>query len=76
MGRGKAIYRDASCNALRLVGTHQDITERKQTEKALRESEQRQAEKALRESEDFLNRTGDMAQVGGWELDLNTMKVF
>lgn len=192
LGRGKAIYRDASGNALRLVGTHQDITERKQTEQALRESEQRlalatesagigiwdwdiitdemiwdkrifhlygidkipeyygleywqnclhpddrdstveacqaavrgekeydvefriqwpdgtirwmkgdgvvlrddggtpirmlgtnyditeqrQAEKALRESEDFLNRTGDMAQVGGWELDLNTMKVF
>ena len=64
LGRGKAIYRDASGNALRLVGTHQDITERKQTEQA------------LRESEDFLNRTGDMAQVGDWELDLNTMKVF
>ena len=46
-----------------LVVRTEDITERKNIEKA------------LRESEDFLNRTGDMAQVGGWEVDLDTMKV-
>jgi PAS domain S-box-containing protein len=38
-------------------------------------TEMKRAETALRESEDFLNRTGDMAQVGGWEVDLDTMKV-
>ena len=38
-------------------------------------TEQKRTEEALRESEDFLNRTGDMAQVGGWEVDLDTMKV-
>ncbi|EMS79690.1 PAS domain-containing hybrid sensor histidine kinase/response regulator [Desulfotignum phosphitoxidans] len=44
-------------------GTIQDITNK------------RQAEEALRESEDFLNRTGDMARVGGWEVDLDTNRV-
>jgi hypothetical protein len=34
------------------------------------ESERNQVEAALRESEDFLNRTGVMAKVGGWKLDL------
>ena len=38
-------------------------------------AEHKRTEEALRESEDFLNRTGDMAKVGGWEVDLNTMKV-
>ena len=38
-------------------------------------TERKRGEEALRESEDFLNRTGDMAQVGGWEVDLETMKV-
>ena len=49
-----------------LVGTGNistDITERKKVEDA------------LRESEDFLNRTGDMAKVGGWEVELESQKV-
>ena len=33
------------------------------------------SEDALRESEDLLNRTGEMAQVGGWEVDLDTSRV-
>ncbi|WP_045222786.1 PAS domain S-box protein [Desulfonatronum thioautotrophicum] len=32
LGRGRAVERDASGRAIRLIGTHQDITERKRTE--------------------------------------------
>ncbi|RJX34781.1 MAG: PAS domain S-box protein [Desulfurivibrio sp.] len=39
LGRGKAISRDARGRALRMIGTHVDITERKRTEEALRASE-------------------------------------
>ncbi len=37
--RGKVIIRNADGRALRMVGTHIDMTERKQAEEALRESE-------------------------------------
>ena len=40
------------------VGTVEDVTEA------------RQAQRRLRDSEDFLDRTGRVAGVGGWELDL------
>ncbi len=38
-------------------------------------TEQRRAEQALRASEKFLDRTGRLAGVGGWQLDLETRKV-
>lgn len=41
LGRGKAASRDADGKAIRMVGTHQDITARKQAEEALLESERR-----------------------------------
>lgn len=55
--------KDASGRIMGAVEIGRNITDRKRDEKI------------LRESEDFLNRTGDMAKVGGWEVDLNTMKV-
>jgi two-component system, cell cycle sensor histidine kinase and response regulator CckA len=39
LGRGEAVFRDLSGKALRMIGTHQDITERKQADEALRKSE-------------------------------------
>lgn len=41
LGRGRAAARDSLGKAIRLVGTHADITERKQAEQALKESNQR-----------------------------------
>lgn len=41
LGRGKAVSRDASGQATRMIGTHVDITERKRAEEALLASEER-----------------------------------
>lgn len=41
LGRGAAVERNGEGKALRLIGTHQDITERKLTEQALQNSESR-----------------------------------
>ncbi|KIE43192.1 PAS domain S-box protein [Geobacter anodireducens] len=63
LGRGSAVNRDSRGKALRLIGTHQDITERKQTEETIgklnRELDRRvmertvQLEEAIREQESF-----------------------
>ncbi len=50
---------------LRLVGTSRDITARKESE-----AERSRQVLALRKSEELLDRTGRMAGVGGWEIDL------
>jgi len=63
LDRGKVVARDATGRALRVVGTHTDITSRKLLEERLRHSE----ELALQ--------VGRLAQIGAWELDLATQKL-
>ena len=58
LGRGKAVYRDDSGRALRMIGTHHDITDRKEAEMQLQKSE-----------EQFRNLYDD-APVGYFEYDL------
>ncbi len=52
--RGKAVRRDAQGRALRVVGTHSDITRQRQT--AERQREQRAAELASQSKTEFLSR--------------------
>ena len=55
-----AVITDDRGTAVRMLGSHVDITRRKRAEESLRISEQ------------LLNEAGDMARVGGWEIDLAT----
>ena len=71
LDRGKVVSRASDGRPLRMSGTHTDITQRKQTEAALLES-QRQ----LRRSAQLLRQTQTAARVGGWESDLRTGRVF
>ncbi|WPB56279.1 EAL domain-containing protein [Xylophilus sp. GOD-11R] len=60
--RGAAM-RDAHDAIVAVRGTVQDITD------------QKRAEQALRKSQEFLERTGTLAGVGGWEVDLASEQV-
>ena len=62
LSRGKVVERDALDTPVRMTGTHMDLTRRKSTEAEV----QRSAE--------MLRRTGELANIGGWELDLATMR--
>ena len=57
------VERGAAGAPLRIVGTHMDITERLRNRQA------------LHRTRDMLQRTGALAKVGGWELDLVSGKV-
>jgi PAS domain S-box-containing protein len=59
LSRAEAIF-DKSGKAVRMVGTHVDITERKQSEEL------------LRENEIFLKQTQEISNVGGWSYDVAT----
>ena len=62
LSRGKVVERDGDDTPLRMAGTHMDLTRRIRTEAQV----QRTAE--------MLRRTGELANIGGWELDLTTMQ--
>ncbi len=53
------------------IGSVQDVTEQHEAQERLATSEKR-----LRKSEIFLDRTGKLAGVGGWEVDLLAGKIF
>lgn len=66
LGRGKAVSRDKDGRAIRMVGTHVDITERKIAEEKVRESERRYRTLFELESDaTFLieNESGDILEV-------------
>ena len=58
------VMRDAQSRITGLRGTTQDISARKQIESD------------LRKTQDFLARAGDLAGVGGWEVNLSDMSVY
>ncbi|MEO5560777.1 MAG: PAS domain S-box protein, partial [Dokdonella sp.] len=61
--RGRISKRGEDGEPLWMYGTLVDISERKDTERKLRESEA------------FLDRTGKVAGVGGWQVDLTTREI-
>ncbi len=63
LDRGKVVNRAPDGRALRMVGTHSDITSRKQLEQRLRQVEELAAQ------------VSRLAQIGGWELDLETSRL-
>ena len=63
LSRGKVVERDALDSPVRMTGTHMDLTRRKSSEADVQRSAA------------MLRRTGELANIGGWELDLETMRI-
>jgi hypothetical protein len=61
LSRGKVVERDEFGIAVRMAGTHMDLTRRKAIEAK------------MERSAELLKQTGELAQIGGWELDLATL---
>jgi PAS domain S-box-containing protein len=64
LDRGKVVSRGSDGRALRMIGTHTDISDRKRSEHALRDSEER------------LQRALEASRLALWDLDLTTGDVF
>ena len=58
LSRGKVVERDEFGIAVRMAGTHMDLSRRKTSEAQ------------IERSAEMLKRTGELAHIGGWELDL------
>lgn len=71
LDRGSSVARTADGRPTRMAGTHTDITDRKRTEAALIESQA-----LLKRSAQLLEQTQAASQIGGWETDLRTNRVF
>jgi PAS domain S-box-containing protein len=63
LDRGKVVRRAPDGRPLRMVGTHTDITERRELEERLRKTEQ------------LAQEVSRIAQIGGWEIDLVSSRV-
>ncbi len=61
---GRVMARNADGTPIRVLGTHMDISKRKETE-LLAQS-----------NAELLRLTGNMAKIGGWELNLSTMSIY
>jgi len=64
LGQGKVVKRDKNGQAIRMIGTHTDITEKKLAEDDLVRNEQ------------DLRETQRVAHLGSWRLDLETNEVY
>ncbi len=63
LDRGKVVRRAPDGRPLRMVGTHSDVTARRELEQRLRKTEQ------------LAQEVSRIAQIGGWEIDLVTSRV-
>jgi PAS domain S-box-containing protein len=71
LDRGKVVSRNEAGEPLWMAGTHQDITERKQSEMALQ-----QAKNELERNERLLEDGEALAKIGGWEYEVATQKMY
>ena len=63
LSRGKVVERDEFGIAVRMAGTHMDLSRRKTSEAQ------------IERSAEMLKRTGELAHIGGWELDLASSRL-